>query len=69
MNNEETIVLVIDNVVVFPKNEIRLDIDNNFNRDILSNIDNTNSKELIIVNPIDFQSSDITSLPKIWSFS
>ncbi len=65
MNNEQKIVLVIDNLVIFPQNEVRIEVDNTFNRKVLSDIDETQSKELIIVNPIDVGSNDITSLPSI----
>lgn len=64
--NKIQIVLSIDDMVIFPKSEVRMEVDNNFNKDILSKIDSTEDKLMIIVNPIDNNDlSDITRLPNV----
>lgn len=66
MENEKKIVLSMDDVVVFPKSEIRMEIDNSLYKDILSDVESIGNKYMIIVNPIDNEDLNyITRLPKV----
>ncbi len=64
MNNEKVIVLVIDDMVVFPQNEIRIEYEKNLDS-ILNIIEKREDKLFLIVNPIEETiGDDITNLPK-----
>jgi len=66
MENKRQIVLSLDNIVIFPNNEFRIEVDSSFNKTTLSLIDSSADKLMIIVNPIDNNDlTDITRLPNI----
>lgn len=66
MKNEKTIVLVIDNMVIFPNNEVRIEYDNIFDKNFVDILENVEDEDILIVNPLDENfESDITSLPSI----
>ena len=65
MKNEKVPVLVLSDVVIFPNNEVRIEYDDSFDKDLIELIDNSFDKLMIIVNPIDDNYlGDITYLPK-----
>ena len=69
MEKEKRIVLSMDEIVIFPKNEVRMEIENTLYKEVLTKIDSSKDKLMIIVNPIDNNDktdfNDITRLPNI----
>ena len=65
MENGKLKVLVLNDMVLFPKNEIRMEYDNIYDKEVLDLI-NTIDEEMLLVNPInDGESFNITQLPKV----
>ena len=65
MNSEKLIVLIINDMVIFPNNEIRIEYDNTFDRQMINIIDKLESDLMLIVNPIEENIDvDITNLPR-----
>ena len=65
MENGKLKVLVLNDMVLFPKNEIRMEYDNIYDKEVLDLI-NTINEEMLLVNPInDGESFNITQLPKV----
>ena len=58
------LVLIINDMVIFPNNEVRIEYDNNFDRQMVNIVDQIDDNLMIIVNPIDEENIDITSFPK-----
>lgn len=64
MDNKKLAVLVLNDVVVFPNNEVRIEYDDSFEKASIDYTDGTDDKYLVIVNPIDSNYvEDVTSLP------
>ena len=64
MNQEKLLVLIINDMVIFPNNEVRIEYDNTFDKQMISIIEKLESDLMLIVNPIDDESDiDVTSLP------
>ena len=57
-------VLILNDMVLFPNNELRIEYDNIYDREIINIIDNVDD-ELLFVNPINNDNYDVTDLPKI----
>ena len=58
------LVLVINDMVIFPNNEVRIEYDNTYDKQMISVIDNLTSDSLLMVNPIDDElDGSITNLP------
>ena len=51
-------------MVIFPNNEVRLEYDNLYDKQIIDLFDKIEDNLMLIVNPIDSQKIDITNLPK-----
>lgn len=65
MNLEKVAVLVLNDIVIFPNNEIRIEYDNEFDKQIIDAVESSKDKNVIIVNPIDDNYiNDVTLLPK-----
>ena len=65
MNSEKLIVLIINDMVIFPNNEIRIEYDNTFDKQMINIIDKLESDLMLIVNPIEENIDvDITNLPR-----
>ncbi len=65
MEKEKITVLVLDDIVIFPNNEVRIEYDDHFDKQVIDLIDESPNKYMVIVNPIDGNYiNDITSLPK-----
>lgn len=63
MENEKLRVLIINDMVIFPNNEVRIEYDKNFDKQMSETFE-CNDDYILIVNPIDEDSDiDITSLP------
>ena len=64
MNMKKLAVLVLNDVVVFPNNEVRIEYDNAFSKASIDYADSTEDKYIVIVQPIDSNYVvDVTSLP------
>ena len=64
MNMKKLAVLVLNDVVVFPNNEVRIEYDDAFDKASIDYADSTEEKYLVIVHPIDTNYiNDVTSLP------
>ena len=57
------LVLIVNDMVIFPNNEIRIEFDNNYDHQMVDIIEHIEDNLCIIVNPIS-NNKDITSLPK-----
>lgn len=65
MVNEKLLVLIINDMVIFPNNEIRIEYDNTFDKPLIDVIEKIDNDLMLIVNPIENgKDNDITSLPK-----
>ena len=59
-------ILIINNAILFPNMEFRSETVNTYEQDIINKIDNTDSKEFIIIHSIDnISTNDVTEFPKI----
>ena len=66
MKKEKLLVLIMNDIVIFPHNEIRLEYDNIYDREFIETINNNENDLVLIVNPIDSNEEfNITQLPKI----
>lgn len=64
MDIEQLLVLIINDMVIFPNNEVRIEYDNTFDKQMIGIIDKIEDDLMLIVNPInEDQDIDITSLP------
>ncbi len=64
MDKEKLAVLVLNDVVVFPNNEVRIEYSDSFEKASIEYADSTQDKYLVIVNPLDLNYvEDVTSLP------
>ena len=64
MESEKLLVLIINDMVIFPNNEIRIEYDNTFDKQMINIIDKLDNDLMLIVNPIE-ESEDVnlTNLP------
>ena len=62
-NNDKLRVLIINDMVIFPNNEVRIEYDNIFDKNVVDILENTEGENILIVNPLDegFK-SNVTSL-------
>ena len=66
MQKEKLLVLIMNDIVVFPHNEIRLEYDNIYDKEFLDSISENANDLVLIVNPIDTDGKfDITQLPNV----
>lgn len=64
MEIEKLLVLIINDMVIFPNNEIRIEYDNTFDKSMINIIDKLDSDLMLIVNPIEEGADiDLTNLP------
>ena len=66
MDSKKLLVLVINDMVIFPNNEVRLEYDNVYDYQMIEIVDKITDNYMLLVNPIDIdndESLDITSLP------
>ena len=64
MHNEKLLVLIINDMVIFPNNEVRIEYDNNYDNQLINIIDHIEDNLMLIVNPIDEKGKGVTSLPR-----
>lgn len=65
MKKEKLGVLLIQDMVLFPNSEIRIESDNTNDKQIISFAEKSKDKSILVVNPLIEEDSDITTLPKI----
>ena len=58
-------VLLVHDMVLFPNSEIRIECDNVNDRQIISIVEDSNEKLMLIVNPILDDSQNVTNLPNV----
>ena len=64
METEKILVLIINDMVIFPNNEVRIEYDNTFDKQMINIIDKLDSDLMLIVNPIEENLDiDVTNLP------
>ena len=58
------LVLIINDMVIFPNNEVRVEYDNIYDKQMIDIVDKIDDDLMLIVNPIDEDNIDVTSFPK-----
>ena len=58
------LVLIINDMVIFPNNEVRVEYDNVYDKQMIDIVDKIDDDLMLIVNPIDEDNIDVTSFPK-----
>ena len=62
--NEKLLVLIINDMVIFPNNEVRIEYDNTYDRAMIDIVEKIDDGLMLIVNPIDNDGVNLTSFPK-----
>ena len=62
--NEKLLVLIINDMVIFPNNEVRIEYDNLYDKAMVDIVDKIDDGLMLIVNPIDNDGVNLTSFPK-----
>ncbi len=64
MDTEKLLVLIINDMVIFPSNEVRIEYDNTFDKQMINIIDKLDNDLMLIVNPLEENFDiDLTNLP------
>ena len=63
LSTNKLLVLIINDMVIFPNTEVRLEYDNHYDYQMIELVDNLDDDYILLVNPIDDTSADIMSLP------
>ena len=61
---QKVLVLVINDMVIFPNNEVRIEYDKNYDTQMDEIVNRIGDNQMIIVNPIDEGEISVTSFPK-----
>ena len=61
---KKLLVLVVNDMVIFPNNEVRIEYDNTYDKQMVDIVELIDDNLMIIVNPIDEKDISITSFPK-----
>ena len=62
--DEKLLVLIINDMVIFPNNEVRIEYDNSYDKQMIEIVDQIEDNLMLIVNPIDNGEISVTSFPK-----
>ena len=62
--SEKLLVLIINDMVIFPNNEVRIEYDNSYDKQMIEIVDKLEDNLMLIVNPIEEGSITVTSFPK-----
>ncbi len=62
--NEKLLVLIINDMVIFPNNEVRIEYDNTYDKPMIDIVEKIDDGLMLIVNPIDNDGVNLTSFPK-----
>ena len=61
---EKLLVLIINDMVIFPNNEVRIEYDNTYDKAMIDIVEKIDDGLMLIVNPIDGDGVNLTSFPK-----
>ena len=64
MMNEKLVVLIVNDIVIFPNSEVRIEFDNDYDKKVVEIVDKIEDNLMLIVNPIEESNLDITTCPK-----
>lgn len=64
MMDEKLVVLIVNDIVIFPNSEVRIEFDNNYDKKMVEIVDKIEDNLMLIVNPIEESNLDITTCPK-----
>ncbi len=62
--DEKLLVLIINDMIILPNNEVRIEYDNFYDKQIIDIMDSIENNLMLIVNPIEKENIDVTSFPK-----
>ena len=62
--NEKLLVLIINDMVIFPNNEVRIEYDNTYDKAMIDIVEKIDDGLMLIVNPINDDGVNLTSFPK-----
>lgn len=62
--DNKLLVLIINDMVIFPNNEVRIEYDNLYDKQMIDIVDKIEDNLMLIVNPIDEGNINVTSFPK-----
>ena len=66
MDLKKLLVLIINDMVIFPNNEVRIEYDNVFDKQMINIVENIDDNLMLIVNPLeDDEDINVTSFPTI----
>ena len=66
MNEQENLVFITNDIVLFPNSEVRFDIVSEFDSDFFRKLNKTENKEVIVINPYENDKfPDVTMLPNV----
>jgi ATP-dependent Lon protease len=61
---EKLLVLIVNDMVIFPNNEVRIEYDNLYDKQMIDIVDQIDDNLMLIVNPIEDKDINVTSFPK-----
>ena len=61
---DKLFVLIINDMVIFPNNEVRIEYDNNYDKQMINIVNKVGDNLMLIVNPIENHALNVTSFPK-----
>ena len=62
--DDKLLVLIINDMVIFPNTEVRIEYDNSYDKQMIEIVDQLEDNLMLIVNPIDNDDISVTSFPK-----
>ncbi len=62
--DNKLLVLIINDMVIFPNNEVRIEYDNNYDKQMIDIVNKIGDNLMLIVNPIEDKADNVTSFPK-----
>ena len=62
--DNKLLVLIINDMVIFPNTEVRIEYDNNFDKQMIDIVNRIGDNLMLIVNPIEENTINVTSFPK-----
>ena len=62
--DNKLLVLIVNDMVIFPNNEVRIEYDNNYDKRMIDIVNKIGDNLMLIVNPIEDKAENVTSFPK-----
>ena len=62
--NNKLLVLIVNDMVIFPNNEVRIEYDNTYDKQMIDIVERIEDNLMLIVNPIEDDGNSVTSFPK-----